>query len=385
MTPPTAKPSPARQSVPMRLSRLGIALLGGLLLVGCASSKSSGRPDRDAVLVQYRTAADHLRRAEFDLARPPLDDALLTLGGITAGDRSARQARGYFRGESSKSFRGEPYERVMAYFYRGILYWMQGEPDNARACFRNAQIQDSDAEKGEYQADYALLDYLDGYITTRLGGGAADSLQRARAAARLGSLPDYDVAANVMVFFEMGRGPLKYASGEFGEQLRFRAGSSRSASLRLQVDGQSVSVTPSDDLTFQATTRGGRVMDHVLANKAVFKGATDSFGNAAIVSGAILAGTSGRRSSADEIGAGLLVAGLLSKVISAATTPSADTRSWDNLPNLIGFTSLRVPPGEHRLLADFMDPAGNVVLSRDVALTVVPGTGETVLFLSDRP
>jgi hypothetical protein len=369
----------------MRFLRLGIALFAGSLLIGCASTSSSQRPDRDAVLQQYRSAADHLRRAEFNSARPPLDDALLTLGGITAGDRSARQARGYFRSESTKSFRGEPYERVMAYFYRGILYWMQGEPDNARACFRNAQIQDSDAEQGEYQADYALLDYLDGYITTRLGGGGEDSLRRARAAARLGSLPDYDVTANVLVFFEMGRGPSKYASGEYGEQLRFRPGTSRSSSLRLQIAGQSVNVPPADDLTFQATTRGGRVMDHVLANKAVFKGSTDTFGNAAIVSGAILAGTSGRRSSADEIGAGLLVAGLLSKVISAATTPSADTRTWDNLPNLIGFTSLRVPPGEHRLVADFLDPAGHVVLSRDVTLSIVPGTRETVLFFSDRP
>ena len=45
-----------------------------------------------------------------------------------AADKSARKARGYFHEESSKGFRGEPYERVMAYYYRGILYWMDGEP-----------------------------------------------------------------------------------------------------------------------------------------------------------------------------------------------------------------------------------------------------------------
>jgi len=370
----------------MSLFRITLLAIIGGLLVGCASTNTATGAQRDTVLQQYRSAATHLRRAEFNAARPVLDDALLTLGGLSAGDKSARQARGYFRSESSKSFRGEPYERVMAYFYRGILYWMEGEPDNARACFRNAQIQDSDAEKGEYQADYALLDYLDGYITTRLGGNASDSLQRARSAARLGPLPEYDTGANVMVFFEMGQGPTKYASGEYGEQLRFRAGSSRSTSIRLQIAGQSVRATPADDLTYQATTRGGRVMDHVLANKAVFKGSTDSFGDAAIISGAILAGTGGgRRSAADEIGAGLLVAGLLSKVVSAATTPSADTRTWDNLPNLIGFTSLRVPVGNHRMVAEFLDPAGNVVLSRDAHFEVVSGTRETVLFFSDRP
>jgi hypothetical protein len=30
-------------------------------------------------------------------------------------------------------FIGEPYERAMAYYYRGLLYWRDGEIDNARA------------------------------------------------------------------------------------------------------------------------------------------------------------------------------------------------------------------------------------------------------------
>lgn len=326
-----------------------------------------------------------MRRAEFELAKPLLDDAVTTLGGLTAGDASARKARGYFQSESRKNFRGEPYERVMAFFYRGILYWMDGEPDNARACFRSAQLEDSDAETGKYQADYAILDYLEGLVTAKTGGGSIDYLSRARANARLGPMPDYDLAANILVFFEMGRGPTKYSSGEYGEQLRFRSGSSRSSALVLSGRGLSLRVGPSDDLSFQATTRGGRQMDHILANKAVFKGATDGFGDAAIVSGAILAGTAGRRTAADEVGAGLLIAGLVSKVISAAATPAADTRAWDNLPNMIGFAAFRLSEGDHQLKADFVDASGAVTLSRTITLKVEQGTRDTVLFLSDRP
>ena len=366
-------------------SSLLVPLLFSLCLLGCASSSPSGGAGRDALLPKYRAAADHMRRAEFDAARPLLDDAVVTLGGLTAGDVSARKARGYFQSESRKNFRGEPYERVMAFFYRGILYWMDGEPDNARACFRSAQLEDSDAEAGKYQADYAILDYLDGLVTAKLGGGSADFLARARANARLGSLPDYDTAANILVFFEMGRGPTKYSSGEYGEQLRFKTGSSRSTAVVLSGSGLSLRVGPSDDLSFQATTRGGRQMDHVLANKAVFKGTTDGFGDAAIISGAILAGTAGRRTAADEVGAGLLIAGLVSKVISAAATPSADTRAWDNLPNLIGFTAFRLPEGSHQLKADFVDASGAITLSRTISIKVEPGTRDTVLFLSDRP
>ncbi len=368
------------------MARGTATLLAVLLLTGCASTSggaSAAGQGGDRVLRQYRDAARSFQRADFAAARPPLDEALLTLGGITANDPSARRSRSYFRPESVKDFRGEPHERVMAYYYRGILYWMEGEPDNARACFRSAQLQDADAE-GAYRSDYVLLDYLDGLVTTRLGGGASDALARARSAARLATPPDYDAGANVLVFLEMGRGPTKYATGEYGEQLRFRPGSSEAVRVRLRLDGTVHETAPYDDLTFQATTRGGRVMDHVLANKAVFKGATDTFGTAAIISGAVLASQQGRRSAVDEVGVGLLAAGVLSKIVSAVTTPAADTRTWDNLPNLLGFATLHAAPGEHQLVAEFVRPDGTVAVTREVRFTVVDPARDTVLFLSDR-
>ena len=363
-----------------------LSLLAACLLTGCAST-GAGSPERNRLLYEVRDAASLLHRADFAGAKPLLEDAVTRLGGLTAGDRSARKARGYFKEESSKNFRGEPYERVMAFYYRGILYWMDGEPDNARACFRSAQLEDSDAENGQYQSDYALLDYLDGFITTRLGGGAAESLARARSNVRNGvNLPDFDPKANVVIFFEMGNGPTKYAGGEYSEQLRFRNGSSRSASVRITDGARSWTAAPVDDLSFQATTRGGRVMDYVLANKARFKGATDSVGDAALISGGLLAiAGSGRNSVADEVGVGLLAAGLVSKIVSAATTPAADTRAWDNLPNLLGFSALRLAPGEHRLVVEFLDAGGRPTFSRDVSFTVPPDGRDTVLFFSDHP
>src|SRR4029079_12483852 len=141
-------------------------------------------PPRDKVLWEYRTSAAAMRRGQFDIAKRYLDDALLTLGGIYGKDESARRARGYFHEEASKTFIGEPYERVMAYFYRGILYWMDGEPDNARACFRSAQLQDSDTEDKSYAADYVLLDYLDGLATANLSGDGSDAFNRAQKIAK---------------------------------------------------------------------------------------------------------------------------------------------------------------------------------------------------------
>jgi len=106
----------------------------------------------------------------------------------------------------------------MAYYYRGILYWFDGELDNARACFRSAQIMDGDAENKSYASDYVLLDYLDGLATARLGGDGSDALKRAEAEARMTKPPEYDLKANVLFFVEFGNGPLKYATGQYGEE-----------------------------------------------------------------------------------------------------------------------------------------------------------------------
>jgi len=118
-------------------------------------------PEKDRVLWQYRTGLAALRRGNFAEAQRMFEDALTRVGGIIGPDKSGKQARSLFSEEAKKTFIGEPYERVMAYFYRGVLYWMNGEPDNARACFRNAQFQDSDTENREYANDWILMDYLD--------------------------------------------------------------------------------------------------------------------------------------------------------------------------------------------------------------------------------
>jgi tetratricopeptide (TPR) repeat protein len=341
-------------------------------------------PERDRVLWQYRTATVAIRRGQFAEAKELLDAALARLQNLYGPDPTARRARRLFASEARKTFVGEPYERVMAYVYRGVLYWMDGEADNARACFRSAQLMDSDTEDKTFAADYALLEFLDGLATAKLGGEGQDALERARKVARLAPPPDLDPGHNLLCFIETGRGPTKYATGQYGEQLRFGPGSSPVSRIRIRVADQTFETGPWDDLTFQATTRGGRVMDHVLANKAVFKQATDAAGDAAIVGGAIMASQRGRRSSVDEVGVGLMVAGLLSKAVSAATTPAADTRAWDNLPQHLAFVSGRLDPGRHEALVEFLDahgrPLPNTTLSRSI--NIVSPNHDTVIFIS---
>jgi hypothetical protein len=389
----------------MKLNRIHLSFgLGAMLFcAGCASTPKyqhipmtgdimvdgprmiAEGPPRDKVLWQYRTAAAAMRRGQFEVAKPLLDDALLTLGGVYGKDSEARKSRGLFQKEARKTFIGEPYERSMAYFYRGIIYWRDGELDNARACFRSAQFEDGDAETDEYKGDWVLFDYLDGLATTKLSGDGSDAFKRAQANAKNINLPEYQPQANVLFIVEYGPGPRKYGAGQYNEQLRFRTSKSPVLSAQLKTGPVNLQIAPCDDVNFQATTRGGRVMDYVLANKAVFKGTTDAIGDAAILSGAILAsGPRHRSSSANEVGLGLIFVGLLSKGFSAATTPEADTRAWDNLPQFISFATVQLAPGEHVVTVEFNNAGGVAQPNLTKTITVnVPPDREKVVFVSD--
>jgi hypothetical protein len=361
-------------------------VLTGDIMVDGPNAIAHG-PAKDKAMWQYRTAAGAMRQGKFDLAKQYLDDALTTLQGINGSDSNAKKSRGYFHAEASKTFIGEPYERSMAYIYRGMLYWMDGEPDNARACFRSAEIEDSDTQNHEFAGDWVMPDYLDGLATAKLGGDGSDAFKRAQASAKGTKLPPYDPKANVLFFFEFGPGPTKYATGEYAEQLRFRATPSPVRSAELRVDSLDIPVAPTDDVCFQATTRGGRVMDHILGNKAVFKTATDVAGDVAIIGGAgTLLADRGRDATANEVGAGLIIAGILSKVVSEATTPEADIRAWDNLPRYLSFANLPLTPGTHSATIEFRDASGRVMPSLTKTVTFdVPADGkDKVIFVSDQ-
>ena len=345
-------------------------------------------PAKDKVMWNYRVAASALRRNQPDEARVQLDTALPLVGGILANGADAKKARRLFSGEDSKIFIGEPYERVMAFYYRAILYWQDGQADNARACYRTGQFIDSDAEADTYKGDYILLDYLEGFITAKLAGDGSDALARARKNSKL-RLPDYDTEANLIVFGEFGDGPRKYAGGEYSEQLRFRTFNSTTSFARLSIGDTVVAIQTYDDLNFQATTRGGRVMDHILGRKAVFKSATDSIGDVALMGGVVAASQinrwDGRKShNAENLALALGAVGLISKLASKATVTEADTRDWNNLPQRLAWGCARVAPGDYSAKLEFFDTQGRLlgIKTRMIPVTV-KADGDTVLFVSE--
>jgi len=364
-------------------SRPAIAYTGDPIVDG--NAERAAAPPKDRALWDDRIAATALRLGNFDEAKAKLDDAILQGGGIINNTADAAKARSLFHPEDTKAFIGEPYERIMDYYYRAILYWRDGEPDNARACYRTGQVLSSDVEKHEYKSDFVLLYYLEGLASEKLGEDASDVFARAQALTKR-HLPPYNKDANVLVFAEYGHGPVKYAGGEYSEQLRFYTEESRIRSARLTVDGHKAWLPPYDNLNHQATTRGGRVMDHILGNKAVFKGTTDTVGNVALLGAVVAANQDSRQGN--EAAVGLAAIGLISKIASAATTPRADIRTWDNLPQFLSFAALKLAPGEHSGQIEYLTRDGDPDpdLTREVTITVPADTSaNTIVFLSELP
>ncbi len=323
-------------------------------------------PERDKALWEYRVAAAELRQGRAADAKAKLDNALARTAAALAPSDEAAQSRKLFGREETKPFAGEPYERIMGNYYRGLIYWQDGEPDNARALFRSGQFTDSDTSDKTFSGDWVLLDYLDGLVSRKLGGDGSDALARARASAVAqgrATPPDYEPGSNILVFTEYGPGPRKYASGEYGEMLKFIADDSPVATARLAVDGRDVELPPYDDISWQATTRGGRVMDHILGNKASFKQKSDTVGDVALV-GALGAAAYGTGKDSGNLALGLAAVGLFSKIASAATQTEADVRAWDNLPRYLSFAALKLPPGDHPAVLTFYDPSGRVLPGR---------------------
>jgi len=376
-------------------------------------------PPNDSVLWHYRVGVMALREGNLGLAREQFDAALARTGGLLSTVGAGAEARRLFVEESKKGFVGEPYERVMASFYRGLIYWIDGEPDNARALFRNGAFIDSDTTDKAYAADWVSLDYLDGLATHRLSGGetGGDALARARSnylgqtPSLESTLPAYTVASNVLVVVEYGSAPMKYASGEYQEKLMFVRGDPVPRSwilaesvatgiikaedaflyqagvlqmtrlapvgwVRLEVDGRTIELPALDDLHFQASTRGGRAMDYVLGNKAVYKKTGSTAGDVAMAGGIGAMAGGGNNM---VVGLGLLAVGATAKSITRAIKTEADTRMWDNLPETIGIAQLQLLPGEHAARLLVYSKLGRLIEERTQAftITVPPPAPET--------
>lgn len=283
--------------------------------------------------------------------------------------------------ESSKTWKGDPFERAMNAFYLAYCYLQRGEPDNARAACKRGILADAEVADETYRADNALLFWIAGRMSNLLAAGDADDYFREAESAHSFALqhgsrgePRPPVIAqpargNVVLLFECGMGPEKFADGGNEELARFRPRPHPAVRGSAAVAGRPLgSSTILVDVDYQARTLGGVAMEGIRQGKAVFK-------TGAAIAGIVLLDQASRdhgdsRRTQAIVGGALLLASVL-------TSTAADVRYWPTLPSTVQVITATLPPGPHRVDVDFLDASGFPIPSlRQSRTIVVPPVGE---------
>jgi len=297
---------------------------------------------RNLVLNHLRAGLAAMDMGEFDLAEQSFDTALLNIEAVFKDDPNAEKARSLWYAEGRKDFKGEPYERAMAYYYRGLLYMRKGDFENARASFKGGLLQDALAEDEVYRADFALLIFLEGWTSRMLGDdGMAEEAFKEVKQFRADFVPP-KFGDNVLLIAETGTAPRKIATGKGQSELRFTPGTGfREEKAAVEIGGSVFNGYPMEDIYWQASTRGGREVDKILEGKAQFKGFNETMGQTLTGISAHALSNVGRYGGGEDAAAVAIVAGIIGLVglgqqaMAERTRAEADIRQWDNLPDKI--------------------------------------------------
>ncbi len=327
--------------------------------------------ERNAVLNWEEAGLAALELGDTDTARSAFDEALLRIESVFSDTEAAAKARSVWYAESIKDFKGEPYERAMAFFYRGLVDMWDGDYENARAMFKSGLQQDAFAEEQQNRSDFALHMFMIGWCCQMLGDyTAADEAYGQLREFR----PDFATPSrddNALVILETGGAPQKYAAGLEMSELRFRRGATQGVS---RVDVRGLPAYPMEDIYWQASTRGGREVDRIVRGKAEFKVVQESVGKVMTQAGTAVMASGMRKDARKEtkyVGAALTLIGISQMVMAANVDARVDARFWRNLPNRIHVVTTHVPCAA-TLPVVFRDGSGSVVQGGATTVRLLP-------------
>lgn len=287
--------------------------------------------EHNAVLNFQKLGLAAMQLGQWRDAEWAFDEALSRIEAIYGRSAVAEAARSKWVGEGIKDFKGEPHERAMAYYYRGLLFLRAGDYENARSSFVAGEFQDTLSEAEQFQGDFALLNFLSGWSSQCLGDTGAADEAFAIAQQINPAIQRPTAGENTLVLADIGRGPVKMKRGQENKLLTFADSVDSGRDLqatahRTAGKGAPLALAEYSNVYFQATTRGGRAFDAILGGKAALK---SGLGNTAGV-GYLLA-QSGVLPLVVAGATVMAVTGLTAKNVK----PDADIRMWDTLPHRV--------------------------------------------------
>lgn len=247
--------------------------------------------------------------------------------------------------EAIRIYKGEPFEKSMASMYLGIVYFNEGDYENARAAFTKAmfamQIKGEDSQ-ADFIAPFVLLAKT--YLKLSDEENARVVLQRLEKGT--GTKLEIETLKKVstIVFVELGRGPKKVRTGPGDSLIAWQRQSSGGYGASFQIDGKSIQdLMLKDDLKYQAESvdRGG---------KTTIQGTKGVLREASTVTAIIAANEAVNRKN-ETAGWVALGAGLFA----LANQSQADVRQWELLPDRLQLILTQEPQtmGQHQFMVDF--------------------------------
>jgi hypothetical protein len=324
------------------------------------------------VLNEMEIGARAFWRGDYAVAKPALDDAIMRIDAVFAGSPNAANARKLWYDEGSKDFKGEPYERAMAFLYRGLIYLHDADYENARAAFRSGLLQDAFAEEGQNRSDFALLLYLDAWASHLNGDKDLRDetlVQLKLLRPEFGGIGEKD---DTLILAETGQAPRKLGDGLDHAFFVYRRGKPILENQVQVLNGAAVLQTvPMEDIYYQASTRGGREIDKILAGKAQFKATTGGVGSFLADTSVNLASNNSAFSANGQYGGAVAAVGVMSGVllmVSSSAKPQADVRTWSSLPDTVHVLTLATRGKPQTLTAHFLK-SGVAVEGEDKPIT----------------
>ena len=321
----------------------------------------SAKTDENFVLNNLRLGSAALANYDLDTAEGGFLRAYEVLNSVGVND-GGRTLGAVLVSENIRIWRGEPYERAMANFYLGLVYYMRRDYANARAAFENALFKlrdygEADGRADQYreqESNFALAYLMLARSYQRLGRNdmAEKNFRRAaqlRQYLSTAADPALHAESNVLLVVDFGYGPQKVTGGD-GAVVGFAptpAEEGPPPPPRVQVDGRTYETDdlarPPVDLLVLAQDRRWQSLDTIRAVKSAV--------GTGLMVGGLAYGT--RRDARPEIALAAILGGALLKA-----TSQADVRQWEMLPRTTYVIPLTLPPGPHDISVSFPDLRG---------------------------
>ncbi len=335
---------------------------------------------RQQVLNDMEAAVTALEIGQPAYTRAILADAYTIVETVYADNEAAKAARSKFVPESNKDFKGEVHERAMIGYYLGISDLIAGDMENAKVSFKWGELQDTMSSSEDYQSDFSLLNFLMGWTDQCNGDLAGAEVHYAKANEYNQSFLRPSPGDNLLVLAETGGAPVKKRSGEYGEELFYAPSEIPPADeVVFNYNGTEKLSSIIESIYFQATTRGGREIDKILAGKANFKEGAEKTSKvaAATTKAGMGVTTYGMATGNNDLATAGAIVSLVSfgisvgsKMVAYSTTPEADIRYWSNLPSEVHAVTMQKTSSnmDERVKVAYNYPDGSATVEKELKL-----------------